>query len=139
MTTAGLGDAATVRGRLQVRRWLVDLVPPAVLALAAIHELLYNREPALVWALTAAVVLPLACRRRAPLTVFAICLLCALVLWAVRVPTLADLGVLVALYTVATCRRLPVSLASAAALEIGVVLTAFRFAPSAAWTTRSCC
>jgi signal transduction histidine kinase len=131
MTTAGPGGGArTVRGWPQVRGSLADLLPPAVLALAAVHELLYNHEPLAVWALTTAVVLPLAWRRRAPLTVFAVCLLCALVLWAVRVPTLGDLGVLVALYTVATYRPLPVSLGSAAALEFGVVLSAFRFAPA---------
>lgn len=124
------GGAGEARGWPRARSWLVDLLPPAVLAVAAVHELLYNREPWAFWLLSAALVLPLTWRRRTPLVVFVVCLGAALGLWAFRVPTLADLAVLVALYTVAVCRPLTVSLASAATLEVGLVLAAMRFAPA---------
>lgn len=129
MTTADPDGAAASSVGQRTRDRLADLLPPAVLALVATHELLYNHEPVSVWLLTAAVVVPLGWRRRTPVAVFAVCLAAALVVWAVRVPTLADLGVLVALYTVASTRSLRVSLVSTAALEVGVVLAAYRFAP----------
>ena len=128
MATASLGSGSVVGGLR--RPWQTDLLPPVLLGVVAVHELLYNHEPWFVWLFSAAALVPLLWRRRAPLTVFVLCVACALVLWLVRVPSLADLGVLVALCTVAACRPFGVALAAAAALEVGLVLAAFRFAPT---------
>jgi signal transduction histidine kinase len=80
--------------------------------------------------LTAALVVPLAWRRRAPVIVFLVVAGVALVQWALGLRLTADVALLVALYTVAAQRPRRTALAAAALLEVGVVLAAVRFSPA---------
>ena len=107
------------------------LLALAVFALAVpavVH--LDPRARAVAWALTAALVVPLAWRRRAPVVVFAVVAAAALVQWLLGLRLTADLALLVALYTVAVTRPRRDALAAAAVLEVGAVLAAVRFGPA---------
>jgi signal transduction histidine kinase len=86
-------------------------------------------EPA-AWLLSAALVVPLVWRRRAPVPVFGLVAAAALVQWALGLRLTADLALLVALYTVAATRPRREALAAAAVLEVGAVLAAVRFGPA---------
>lgn len=103
--------------------------PPLVCAAVAVHELLYNRSSAVDWTLAAAVIAPLLLRRRAPVAVFWCCWLVAVLTWALGTVSLAELAVLVALYTVAAERGLRYSLSAAAAVAAGAGVVAVRFGP----------
>jgi signal transduction histidine kinase len=83
-----------------------------------------------VWLLVQLLVVPLAWRRRRPTAVFALLAAVALVQWALDVRLVADLALLVALYTVAAHRNRRHWIPAAAVLEIGVVLASVRFAPA---------
>ncbi|MFF4250648.1 sensor histidine kinase [Streptomyces sp. NPDC001663] len=107
------------------------LGPPVLCTVAASHELLYNRSGALNWVLAIAVICPLVLRRRAPVVVFWFCWAVAMATWALDTVSFSEFAVLVALYTVAAHRGLRHSLGAAAAVELGVVLVAVRFAPAA--------
>lgn len=106
------------------------LGPPVLCAVAASHELLYNRSGVLNWVLAVAVISPLVLRRRAPLLVFWFCWTVAMVTWALDTVSFSEFAVLVALYNVAAHRGLRHSLGAAAAVELGVGLVAVRFAPA---------
>ncbi len=108
---------------------LLNLLAPVLLSVAAVHELLYNYSRWPSWALAVLVIWPLVWRRRAPVLVLGISLVGALLLWGMEVASVADAALLVALYTVAAHRGLRQALAAVLALEVGVVLVAFRFAP----------
>ncbi|MEU9451120.1 sensor histidine kinase [Streptomyces sp. NPDC048277] len=103
--------------------------PPLVCAALAVHELLYNRASAADWTLAVAVIAPLALRRRAPAAVFWCCWAVAVLTWALGTVSLAELAVLVALYTVAAERGLRYSLSAAAAVAAGAGVVAVRFGP----------
>ncbi|WP_189268589.1 sensor histidine kinase [Streptomyces fuscichromogenes] len=103
--------------------------PPLVCAAVAVHELLYNRADVLDWTLAAAVIAPLALRRRAPVAVFWCCWAAAVLTWALGTVSLAESAVLVALYTVAAERGLRYSLSAALAVAAGVGMVAVRFGP----------
>ncbi|MET7574752.1 histidine kinase [Streptomyces sp. NPDC005492] len=117
------------RGRPSVSLVLL-LGPPVLCAVAASHELLYNRSGVLNWVLAVAVISPLVLRRRAPLLVFWFCWTVAMVTWALDTVSFSEFAVLVALYNVAAHRGLRHSLGAAAAVELGVGLVAVRFAPA---------
>lgn len=121
---APVGSSA--RGAFPV---LLDLVAPVLLSVAAAHELHYNDAAWPSWVLAALVIWPLVWRRRAPVLVLGVCLVGALLLWGLHVASVADAALLVALYTVTAHRDLRQALVAALALEAGVVLVAFRFAP----------
>ncbi len=74
----------------------------------------------------AALVFPLVLRRRAPMTVFLLIAAVAFVQWLVAVPGLADVALLVALYTVALESEWRLVAAAAVVLEAGVVMTNVR-------------
>jgi YD repeat-containing protein len=78
--------------------------------------------------LTLALALPLLGRRRRPVAVFCVIALTALAQWALGVRAFGDSALLVALYTVAATRPLPIALATAAVLEVGVGLAVLRWA-----------
>ncbi|MGW7543716.1 sensor histidine kinase [Streptomyces sp. NPDC054770] len=103
--------------------------PPLVCAALAVHELLYNRAGAVDWTLAAAVIAPLVLRRRAPVAVFWCCWVVAVLTWALGTVSLAELAVLVALYTVAAERGLRYSLSAAVAVAAGAGVVAVRFGP----------
>ncbi|MFE2427947.1 sensor histidine kinase [Streptomyces sp. NPDC059373] len=106
------------------------LGPPVICTVAAAHELLYNRSGMLNWVLAITVIWPLVLRRRAPVVVFCFCWAVAMATWALGTVSFSEFAVLVALYTVAAHRDLRYSLSAAAAVELGVILVAVRFAPS---------
>ena len=74
----------------------------------------------------AALVFPLVFRRRAPMTVFLVIAAVAFVQWLVTGPGLADVALLVALYTVALESEWPVVTAAVVILEAGVVMATVR-------------
>jgi signal transduction histidine kinase len=80
---------------------------------------------------------PLAWRRRAPVTVFCVVAVVAFAQWLGRVPLVADVALLVALYTVAADRPRRVAIAGAVILEGGAVLAAIRWGESALATFAS--
>ncbi|MFI6254284.1 sensor histidine kinase [Streptomyces sp. NPDC051016] len=105
------------------------VLPPAACSVVAVHQLLYDHAPAGHWLLAAATIWILLLRRRAPVAVFWTCWAGAMAGWALGVGPGPDFAVLVALYTVAAGYGLRVSLPSAAATELGVVLVAMEVAP----------
>ena len=80
---------------------------------------------------------PLAWRRRAPVTVFCVVAVVAFAQWLGRVPLVADVALLVALYTVAADRPRRVAIAGVVILEGGAVLAAIRWGESALATFAS--
>jgi signal transduction histidine kinase len=78
--------------------------------------------------LTLALALPLLWRRRWPVAVFGVIAAIALTQWAFGVRAFGDSALLVALYTIAATRPLPIAFAAAAVLEAGVVLALVRWA-----------
>jgi signal transduction histidine kinase len=81
--------------------------------------------------------LPLAWRRRAPITVFGVSSLVAFAQWLAGPPLLADVALLVALYTVAANRPRRPAVAGAFILEGGAALAAIRWGESAPTTFAS--
>ena len=79
----------------------------------------------IVW--QAALWLPLIFRRAAPVVVFVLVGFVAAGQWAFDAPLGGDFAVLMVLYTVAAHRSRLLSLAAAAAVELGVVLAVVRF------------
>jgi signal transduction histidine kinase len=78
----------------------------------------------------AALTFPLVFRRRAPMTVFLVIAAVAFVQWLVTGPGLADLALLVALYTVALESEWPLVTAAVVILEAGVVMATLRWEPA---------
>ncbi|WP_433476415.1 sensor histidine kinase [Spirillospora sp. CA-142024] len=75
-------------------------------------------------------VIPLVWRRRAPLTVFGVIAAAAFAQWVVGVrPIVADVALLIALYTVAAQRPRQQTLLAGAVLESGILLGTLRWAP----------
>lgn len=69
-------------------------------------------------------------RRAYPLTTFGVCALIALVQWAMDIRLVADVALLVAVYTVASLYPARTAWACAAVLELGSVLAVWRWQPS---------
>lgn len=124
----------------RVRRWavrhrvLVDAIviaPFLLFSLAAVP--FYSGRPEYVpalgfMALTLALLAPLAVRRVYPLGVFAFIASVAFVQWLADIDVvLADMGILVAMFTVAAHRGFAWGLAALATAELGVVLAAVRY------------
>lgn len=86
-----------------------------------------------IWAglLTFLLALPLAWRRRAPITVFLVIAVAAFAQWLASLLLLADVALLAALYTVAADRPRRAAVAGAFILEGGAVLAAARWGQSA--------
>ena len=78
----------------------------------------------------AALIFPLVFRRRAPMTVFLIIAAVAFVQWLVTAAALADVSLLVALYTVALESEWVLVLAASVILEGGVVMATVRWTPT---------
>ena len=111
--------------------WAVDVVVAcAVQALALPATVHAARSQPWAWAFDLALVLPLVWRRRAPVAVFAVQAVVALLQWAVGPPLGADIALLVSLYTIATTQPRRIAVGSVVVLETGVVLAAVRFAPA---------
>lgn len=122
------------------RRWASRL-PPAVQdsllpALLLLHVLIMwtPAELPVAAVLTAALALPLAWRRRAPLPVFGAVAIAAAIQWLVGIQLPADVALLVALYTVAASAE-RVTFVAVAVVELGAVLACLRWATDGAFLT----
>ncbi|MFG2914858.1 sensor histidine kinase [Kitasatospora sp. NPDC048298] len=107
---------------------------PALLLLNAVTTRAPHELPAAT-ALTAALVLPLPWRRRAPLAVFGAVAAAALVQWLMGIQLPADIALLVALYAVAARTGRRGTLLAAAVTQTGVLLACLRWAPDGAFLT----
>jgi signal transduction histidine kinase len=101
-----------------------------VFAVGMVGDQLAHR-PAWAALLTFLLALPLAWRRRAPITVFGVIALVAFAQWLASLLLLADIALLVALYTVAAIRPQRAAVAGAWVLEGGAALAAARWGQSA--------
>nr|WP_260408023.1 histidine kinase [Planomonospora venezuelensis] len=121
---------------------LPPLVPDALLAAsvfflgAGVGSAVY-RNPSGALLLQTALVLPLVWRRRAPLTVFFAVAAAAFAQWLADVESLADVALLVALYTVASRSGPRRTLLAVSVLEAGVLLAAARWSAPAGGFLRS--
>ncbi|MET3985281.1 histidine kinase [Streptomyces sp. PvR034] len=111
-----------------------DSLLPALLLLNVVTTRAPRELPVAV-ALTAALVLPLVWRRRAPRTVFGAVAAAAFVQWLMDVPLPADIALLVALHTVAAHADRRGTLIAAAVAEGGALLACLRWATDGAFLT----
>jgi signal transduction histidine kinase len=86
-----------------------------------------------IWFIQAALIVPLAWRRRYPVTVFSFISLVALVQWAAGAELVADVALLVALYTVASHRPRGVAVTAGIVVEVGAVMASFRWSLAGSW------
>jgi signal transduction histidine kinase len=103
----------------------------AALVLVASAAALGSRGSAAAWGFTVALPAPLVWRRRAPWAMFLLTAAIAFAQWVARVETVADLALVVALYTVAVHEPRRRILAAAGVVEVGVVLATVRWASEA--------
>jgi signal transduction histidine kinase len=110
-------------------------VTDAALAFAVFAVSLLGDQAARRWAsaglFTFLLALPIAWRRRAPVTVFLVTAVVAFAQWFAGPPLLADAALLVALYTVAAERPRRAAAAGGLVLEGGAVLAAVQWGTSA--------
>jgi signal transduction histidine kinase len=78
----------------------------------------------------AALTLPLILRRRAPIAVFGIVAVVALVQWLSYVPLLADASLLIALYTVVAESHWVQAVTASVLLEVGVIMATVHWIPT---------
>jgi len=88
---------------------------------------------AAVWWCDAALVVPLAWRRRSPVATFMVLAAVAFVQWWVSVPLVTDVSLLAALFTVALERDRRTALRAGVVLETGVVMASLRWALADSW------
>jgi signal transduction histidine kinase len=120
--------------RLALTRVLVTDALLALLAAVVCTPWLLTTHPgADAWVLQGALLVPLAWRRRFPCTVFAVICVVALAQWLAGIRLVADLSLLVALSTVATCRPRRTALAAAGILTGGAVLASVRWSLTGSW------
>ncbi|MFI9322683.1 sensor histidine kinase [Kitasatospora aureofaciens] len=137
-------EAASVRAARLVAatKWWGSRLPPplwdSLLPALLLVNVMTTRAPhelPVALALTAALALPLVWRRRAPLTVFGAVTAAAFVQWLVGVQLLADIAVLVALYTAAANSGRRGALLTGAVVEAGVLLACLRWTADGAFLT----
>ncbi len=109
---------------------LVDLVLAAGLFVVCSGWFVEPTAPRPSLLVVAALIFPLVFRRRAPMTVFLVIAGVALVQWLVTDPALADVALLVALYTVALESEWRLVAAATAILEAGVVMATVHWNPA---------
>lgn len=138
---ADLASARAARLVDPARRWSSRLPPvvgdsllPTLLLVNIMTTRLPQELPVAV-VLTAALALPLVWRRRAPLTVFGAIAAVAFVQWLMDVQLLADIALLVALYTVAAHSGRRGALVAAAVVEAGALLACLRWSVEGAFAT----
>jgi signal transduction histidine kinase len=108
----------------------IDFAAPVILTLVAAHELAYNHVTVLTWLIAIVMIWSLAFRRRSPLVVFASCVVLVGALAALGVASVADVALLVALYSVAAHSKFRWAVVCAVIVEAGVLLIGPQFAPS---------
>lgn len=116
---------------LRRRPWLLDLALAAGVLLMALPQLAFWADQpeglGVRLALTVALLLPLAARRRHPTAMFLFTCGIALVQWVLGVTLAADVVLLIHLATVASRHVLRVAVAAAAIVEAGLVLATLRW------------
>ena len=110
-----------------------SIVAVLVGAISAAWLVYHSVSSAESWALLAALIVPLVWRRRYPVGVFAVICLVALVQWALGVELVADMALLVSLYTLASHRPRLVAGTAALVVEAGVVMASFRWPLTDSW------
>ncbi|MFD5270497.1 sensor histidine kinase [Streptomyces sp. NPDC058335] len=138
---AALASARAARLVSDARHWASRLPPmvwdsllPTLLLVNIMTTRLPHELPAAV-ALTAALALPLVWRHRVPRMVFGAVAAAACVQWLMDVQLLADIALLVALYTVAANSGRRGTLVAGAIVETGVLLACVRWAAEGAFPT----
>ena len=125
--------ASRMLGRLRAfdRRYAtwVDLVLAAGLFLLCSGWLIERGSRSSLW-IVAALIAPLVFRRRAPMTVFLVVSAVAFGQWVATGPALADVSLLVALYTVALESAWILVGAASVILEAGIVMATARWTPT---------
>jgi signal transduction histidine kinase len=108
---------------------LVDVAFTVVLFVLCAGAFFPSLAPPPNLVVVAALVFPLAFRRRAPMTVFLVIAAVAFVQWLVSGPALADGALLVAVYTVALESEWVLVAVASVILEAGVVMASVRWTP----------
>lgn len=145
MTDTAPGAAAS-DGSLATRvgRWFrivatspaVSVIVPVVVVLGCAAIQLSQRSgpsadrPGAALLVSVLLALPLLVRRRLPVTVFAVLALIAFVQWALDLRLVADIALLIAVYTVASVYPARTAWAAAAVVEVGAVLAVLRWEAS---------
>ncbi|OPX09688.1 histidine kinase [Gordonia sp. i37] len=132
------GSAAALVRRLRIvatSSSVSAIVPVAVVLACAASQLIQRSGPSAERPVAALVVsallaLPLLVRRRLPLTVFAVLALIAFVQWALDLRLVADIALLIAVYTVAAAYPARTAWAAAVVVEVGAVLAVLRWQAS---------
>jgi len=126
-----LGSWRALRHWHDLHPWALDLLVLMAVDVIVSARLIHDGTASWsVWLLDQLLVLPLAFRRYRPIGVFALISVVALVQLLVGERLVADIGLLVALYTVAAHESRRRALIAASVLEVGVVLASVRFAPT---------
>ena len=108
---------------------LVDMALAAALFVLCAGWVVERTGHPSLW-FVAALIFPLVFRRRAPMTVFLVIAAVAFVQWLVAGPALADVALLVALFTVALESEWRLVAVAAVILETGVVMAMVRWNPA---------
>ena len=108
---------------------VVDAALAVVLFIVCSGWFAFSKFPHVDLWFVAGLTVPLIFRRRAPVTVFMVIAVVAVVQWATTGPLLADAALLVALYTVAAESDWIAVVVAALILEIGVILATERWTP----------
>jgi len=113
---------------------ITDTALAFLLAVISTPWLLRQARPGLgSWMLQVALLVPVIWRRRYPVGVFATLSAIAILHWLLADPLVADLSLLVPLYTVAVHRPRRTALAAAAVLEVGVIMATVRWTLAESW------
>lgn len=133
----GLATAPAVASPA-ARRLLADVLPAVVVALLALPQIVFHArtDPAglpAVLGLSLLLVVPLLWRRTRPVATFRIVAAVAAVQWVVGVPLVADVAVLIALFTVAVAAPRPAVVVATAAGVLGSGLAAMRWPHGLTW------
>ena len=114
------------------QRLMDSAVAFAILGLGLLNNLTGYRSATVV-VFTSLLALPLAWRRRAPITVFLFIATAAFAQWLSHLPLFADTALLIALYSVAVARPPRAAIAATLILEGGALLATIRWSTDESW------
>jgi signal transduction histidine kinase len=106
-----------------------------VLAISVVHSVIQggHATTAEAWVLQVSLAAPIMWRRRYPVVVFSVVAVAAFVQWIYGERFLADMAILIALYSVTTRAPRRAAAAAAATVEVGVVLAAEQHILGVSW------
>jgi signal transduction histidine kinase len=118
----------------QTKPQVADAVVAVPIAVSSTPWLvLHTQRELAAWICQVGLIVPLIWRRRRPMAVFAVLAVAALAQWFHADPLLADLALVVAVFTVALKCSRRYALAAGAVLEVGVILASVRWALGGSW------